>query len=140
MIYIAGPVFKAYWDHQSPLLSRLVLALIDQIFSQPVARLEASAQIELSLLRKGNDLVMHLVNHAGQERLSGWVFPVTEYIPEIRGIKVMLRTGRRRLEIVRVPGKKTISCKIDKGYSTFCCPPLHEMESFFIKGYFGSWP
>jgi hypothetical protein len=111
--------------------------MVDELLEQPVARLETPAQVELSLLRKGDDLVMHVVNHAGRERMGGWVFSVTEYIPEIRGISLRLRVGRRKPKIWRVPGHKLMPYKVSKGYAVVTCPPLHEMESFVVPGYFG---
>jgi hypothetical protein len=137
VVYIAGPVFKAYWDNQCPHLARVILDLVDSLLDQPTARLDTPAQVELSLLRKGDDLVMHVVNHAGRERMGGWVFSVTEYIPEIRGITLRLLVGRRKPRIWRVPGRKPMRYSVSKGYAVVTCPPLHEMESFVVPGYFG---
>ena len=136
VIYVAGPVFRAYWDHQSPHLARILLSLIDRLVPDPLARVDTPAQVELSLLRKGSDLVIHIVNHAGRERLSGWVFPVTEYIPEIRGVTLRLRVGRRRPRITRVPSRRPVRYTVRDGYAVVKCPALREMESFVAPGYF----
>ncbi len=136
VIYVAGPVFRAYWDHQSPHLAALLLELLDRLLPQPTARLETPAQVEMSLLRKDVDLVVHLVNHSGRERLSGWVFPVTEYIPEIRGARLLLKVGRRKPRVARVPDGASVRYRVHKGYAEVTCPPLREMDSFLVRNYF----
>ena len=131
---------KSYLDHQSPALARLVLNLIDRLLADPIARVVTRAQVELALLRRGDDLLVHLVNHSGRQRLGGYYYPVTEYIPEIRDIRLAVRTPPRPVKVLSVPDERELPCDDRDGYLHFTSPPLHAMQSFAVGGYFAAGP
>jgi putative glycosyl hydrolase-like family 6 (GHL6) protein/glycosyl hydrolase family 42 (putative beta-galactosidase) len=136
VIYVAAPVCKSYLDHQNPALAQLVLDLVDRLLPDPIARTSTRAQVEMSLVRKGDDLIVHLVNHSGRERLGGYHYPVTEYIPEIREIGVAVKAPSRPVKVLSVPDPRELAIEERDGYLHFTSPPLHAMQSFALEGYF----
>jgi len=87
-------------------------------------------------MRKERDLIVHLVNHSGRERLGGYHYPVTEYIPEIRDIRIDLRLGAAPLRVIELPDNRPIQTEAHGHYLSFISPPLNAMQSFFVPGYF----
>lgn len=137
VIYFAAPVCKSYLDHQIPDLARLVLNLVDRLLPEPIARVETPAQVELALMRKGDDLIVHLVNHSGRERLGYYHYPVTEYLPEIREIGLAIKAPAGSAATVKsVPSGQEIACEQHDGYLHFVSPPLRALQSFVLEGYF----
>jgi hypothetical protein len=136
VVYIALPFFKAYFDYQSPWQAGLLLELLDRVLPEPLVKVKTAAQVELSVMRKDDDLVVHLVNHSGRERLGGYWYPVTEYIPEIRGIEVAIRMGGRGEAVLSVPGNQALAPRRMEGYVRFTLPPLYVMQSVCVPGYF----
>lgn len=136
VVYVAAPVFRAYLDHQSPRLARLLLALVDRLLPDPIVRVRTPAQVEMTTMRKGDDLIVHLVNHSGKERLGGYHYPVTEYIPEIRDIGVSLRPSDGMAELYRAPSRTPVHFTESDDRAEFVLDRLHIMETIVAPGYF----
>lgn len=136
VMYLALPFFKAYQDHQNLYQARVFLELLDQMLPDPLARINTKAQVELSVMRRGDDLIIHLVNHSGRERLGNYWYPMTEYIPEIHDIQVTIRQTPGSREIFAAPNRTPVSFQRDDGYLRLVVPRLHVMESLCAPGYF----
>ncbi|MBI5725691.1 MAG: alpha-L-fucosidase [Planctomycetes bacterium] len=139
VIYVAMPAFKHYWQHQNPFVAALVFGLIDRLLPDPLVRVPTKAQMEMVALRKGDDLIVHLVNHSGRERLGGYWSPLTEYMPEIRDIPVAIRAWRTTAvagEIFLMPSKQPVDYRAEDGYLKLTVPRLEFMESILAKGYY----
>jgi hypothetical protein len=136
VLYIALPFFKAYFDHQNPSQAWLFLDLLDRVLPDPLVKVDTRAQVELSVMRRGADLVIHLVNHSGRERLGNYWYPVTEYIPEIRDIAVSIRAPRGSLAVQCVPDQTALPTQLRDGYLHAIVPRLHVMQSLCVPGYF----
>ncbi len=108
---------------------------MDRLLPEPVARITTRAQVQLSAMRKGDDLILHLVNHSGKERLGNFWYPCTEYIPEIRDIEVAVRSETPR-PVVRVPQRERIEAAQTGGYLRLTLPALHILESLMVPSYF----
>jgi hypothetical protein len=136
VVYTALPLFKAYQNNQNPHLARLLLSWINRLLPDPLVRISTPAQVELAVMRKKDDLIIHLVNHSGRERLGGYYYPCTEYIPEIRDISLDLREKPGVKTVLSVPAKKSLQFQRCGGYLRLPVPALHVMESFYVPGYF----
>jgi hypothetical protein len=134
VIYVAHPFFKAYHDHQNPQQARLLLQLLDRVLPDPVARIDTPAQVELCTMRKGNDLILHLVNHSGRERLGNYWYPVTEYIPEIRDIALTIRGQVREARLQ--PAGEALKLQTDSAFSRTTIPSLQVMQTIAVPRYF----
>ena len=135
VVYVAAPLLKSYLNYQDPRIAALLLSLVDRLMPEPAARITTRAQVEMSLMRRGDDLLVHLVNHSGKERLGGYYYPVTEYIPEIRDIEVAVRSTAAR-PVLRVPQGERVAAEQSGAYLRFRVPALHVMESFLVPSYF----
>lgn len=136
VIYVAMPVFGEYWRNQNPYLAELILNLVDRMLPRPLARVDTRAQVEMVAVRKGDDLIVHLVNHSGRERLLGYWYPLTEYMPIIRDIAVSIRIDTRTPSIRLEPSGATVGYTVEDGYARFGVEALEFMESVVVERYF----
>lgn len=135
VIYVAMPAFKQYWQNQNPYVSELIFSLVDRLLPRPVARVETRAQVEMVAVRKDDNLIVHLVNHSGRERLLGYWYPLIEYMPTIRDIPVRIRVDDARPAIRFVPSGKTADYEVKDGYAVLNVKELEFMESIVVEGH-----
>lgn len=140
VLYIAVPIASSYarWTH--PASERLLLELIALARPEPIAHLDTAARVELSLMRQGDDLVLHLVNHSGHERPCPPYYTVTDYMPELRDLPLSLRVGKARPEIHRAPGGAALPYTVADGRAQIRVPSLTHLESLVVTGYFRNAP
>ncbi|NLF38357.1 hypothetical protein GX586_02860, partial [bacterium] len=136
VIYVALPAFGEYWRNQNPYVADLLFSLIDRLLPTPVVKVSTRAQVEMVALRKGDDLVVNLVNHSGRERLLGYWYPLTEYMPLIRDIGVALRVDGIEPRVRLEPSGGPVACTIRDGYAHLVVPELEFMQSIVAEKYF----
>lgn len=140
IIYMSIPIFGEYWRRPNPHMKRLAFEMIDRLLPAPIARATTKAQVELTTMRKGDDLIVHLVNHAGREvKLSNW-YPLTEYMPIIREIPVAIRvpasSGSTAPTIELHPGATRLDATVRDGYAHVTVGELEYMQSLRVAGHF----
>ncbi|TVR50436.1 MAG: hypothetical protein EA425_09930 [Puniceicoccaceae bacterium] len=134
--YLAMPVFGEYHRRANPHVATEVLAIIDRLLPRPIARIETPAQVELVTMRRKRELIVHLVNHSGRESLlNGW-YPVTEYMPVIRDLPLLIRADGRPIEAVLEPAGRTLPGASSGDDLQFRIPELEFMQSIRIPDYF----
>jgi hypothetical protein len=92
-LHIATDLFSTYWRNGHPDLLAWVRELLDQLQPEPLFRTDARSFVEVSLRRKGESLLVHLVNGNPGRDLS-WVDTDdlwVDDIPEIGPITCWIR-------------------------------------------------
>ena len=133
---IAAPIFTAYINHKNPYSRKLVTQLIDEVAAPAPVQIITRADVEMSLLRKKNDLVIHLVNHSGKETNCSWVFPMTDYLPDIHDIDVQVQLGDQSPCISACPSGEDINYEKRAGVASFRAPTLQAMNTMVVHDYF----
>ena len=133
---IAVPIFTAYVNHKNPASQQLLLQLIDDVADAAPARIQTRADVEMSLLRKDDDLVIHLVNHSGKETTCSWVFPMTDYLPDINDIDIEIPIGDAQPCMTACPSGENINYTVDNGVARFRAPTLSAMNTIVVHGYY----
>ncbi len=133
---IAAPIFTAYINHKNPNTQKLILKLIDEVAAPAPVRIQSKADVEMTLLRKNDDLIVHLVNHSGKETICSWVFPMTDYLPDINDIDVEIEINGEQPCITACPSGENINYSVDNGVARFRAPTLEAMNSIIVHGYF----
>jgi hypothetical protein len=136
VIYIAAPVFYSLLHYPNHHVKSMVVSLLDRLLPDPYVRIDTKAFVETVLLRKGDDLIINMVNHSGKERLGGYHWTVTEFIPELRDIPVRIKENGNISSIKSVPGGNIVDFTINNGYAEVTVPRLWVMESLVVKDYF----
>ena len=67
--------FANAWSWPLPETEQLLLDIIDRLLPEPVVRVDHPAAIEVVARRRGDDLIVHLVNRSGGIELPPWWLP-----------------------------------------------------------------
>ena len=136
VVYVAGPILTSHFEYFNPNIEKLLVRLYRVLMPEPIAIAQSPAQIEMTVVRKNNDLILHFVNHSGKEMLAGGYCPVTEYIPEIRDIRVSVKSTTAQRTIRQIPENCEVRPVFSDNYLSFNLASLHIMSSFLISDYF----
>jgi hypothetical protein len=121
-----------------------MFGLLDRLSPTPTVKVSTAAQIEMTAMRRGDDLVVHLVNHSGREILLGGWYPLTEYMPVVRNIGVAIRlpdhADGHRLEPMLEPSHEPLVATTRDGYAHVNVEELEFMQSVVLEGYFAAIP
>ncbi len=132
---LACPVCSLHADFHHPYVAQRFLDVLDRLLPDPLVRISTPAQVSMSVLRQGDDLMIHLVNHSAKEHLAGHWFPVIDYLPTISDIHISVRGGG---VVQRIPEKT--SCvtihDIHQGRQSFVADDLIDLGSYRIVNYF----
>ena len=117
--------FAAY-RHEGHHLARLFITRLMALVA-PVERRRLSAEkplnVELSLQRQGERLIVHLLNYTGQKR-AGNLAHVEELIP-VRDILLRVQTGDCPKQVILQPGDTPLPYDFAAGVTTVVVPELH---------------
>jgi len=139
IIYVAPRLLSSYTEYFNPDISQFLLRLIERLLPMPLVRLHTTAPVEKSLRRQGNDLIIHLVNHAGSEVEAGGWCPITKYIPTITNITLTIQPGVGSEVSVFSSDKytKKMTRTVDNATIEISGLSLYIMESVRVHNYFG---
>ena len=68
ILYFAAPIFKSYFESGNPLLRKLVEHTLPFLLSEPVVESNAPTSTEITLLKKENELTLHITNYSPSRR------------------------------------------------------------------------
>ncbi len=136
--YIGAPVFAGYHRYYDHHTARVVLDVIDRLLPDPLVRSHAPANVETSVTRKEDDLLVHLVNHNARERKSAGYVSVVHHMPELRDLRFDIRSAPGAHRVLSVPDERELAYRESDGYLQLVVPRLHIMESLLLPGYFSA--
>ena len=138
VIYVSGPLFTSHHTYFNPDISELVLNIYNLLLPEPLVRVESPAQVEMTAVKKNNDLIVHLVNHSGREVQAGGFCPVTEFIPQLKNIKVSVKVkaGKEIHNVNSYPGGTPVDTSVENNYLHCNISALDIMESILFADYF----
>ena len=136
VIYVAAPAFRSYFEYPSHLVAGFLLGLIDRLLPDPIARIEAPPHVEMVLMRRHDDLLVHLVNHSAKDVMSKGGVPVAFHTPEMRGLRLEIRSGRRKLRVQALSSGRELPVTRAGGYAATSVRRLKALESVCVPGYF----
>lgn len=135
VIYVAAPLFTSYAEFFSPPIASMVMKLYRRLMPEPLVRVYSCCPIEMTNVRKNDDLVVHLVNHSGKETIAVG-FPITEHVPELVDIMVSVKAAGDKRKAVSVPEGIIADVREEGGYLKLRMAKLGIMGSICISGYF----
>jgi hypothetical protein len=135
--YVGAPVFEGYHRYYDHHTARVVLDFVDRLLPDPIVRSEGPPNVEVSAMRHGADLIVHLVNHNARERKSAGYVSVVHYMPELRDVRLSVRCAPGAGRVLSVPDEREVPFQESAGYLKLVIPRLHIMESLLLPGYFG---
>lgn len=139
VIYVAAPLLTSYETFVNPSIASFLKKLYKMLLPAPLVEVDSRAQVEMTAMRKGNDLIVHLVNHSGKEAYAGENtrhLPITEFIPELFNLTILVRSPQKSCEISSVPAGIIQKMRDENGYILLRASNLKIMSSVRLYGYF----
>ena len=121
--YVAAELCGGYKRTNAADLKHILARCLDLVTSLERRKLEVDCppSVEVALRRKGEDLILHLVNYHAEKREVGT--PAVEWLPRVGPVSVKLRCSRPR-SVTQIPEKKALDWTFDEGTITFELPPF----------------
>lgn len=123
-VYMAVDPFAAY-RHEGHHLARLMIGRVMDLVVPPDRRrvsADKPLHVELSLQRRGQQLIVHLINYFAQKRTA--VLAHNEEILPVHGIVVRVRAPHRPGRVVLEPGDLPLQWTYTQGIATVHVPEL----------------
>ncbi|WP_240414369.1 hypothetical protein [Paenibacillus periandrae] len=125
-MYVAAPIFKAYWNNNHFWLRRIMNNLLNHYDTSQPFKVEAPTTVEANLMEKDGVRYLHLINfhngHTGSRKQA--LYDPIESITPVHDIKVTLHSSGIT-EVVQQPEGNVLELRqADKGYEV-TVPRLH---------------
>lgn len=130
---IHGPLFAAYYRTRYPLLRRLLGGLFQEVWPEPLARVEAPGQVALTLRRQARRIVVHLLNRGADPPTSPRNV-IVERVPPVGPVTVWLRLPRRPAAVLAVPDASPLDWSWREGLLTIRLARLHIHSAVVVEG------
>lgn len=128
-VYVAGDVFSAYKLEQYPPVRELVGEIISRLLPDPMFRTDVPPTVEITLRRKGSDLLIHLCNLSVDKNLSAnliqGIYPYyIEQVPVVGPVEITIRCPNRPTAVTLEPGGESLPHRWEQGRLSVTIPSL----------------
>jgi hypothetical protein len=106
--------------------------LIRELFPQPMAEVTGSESVDVVLTKKGDKLIVHLINMAGQHDNAR--VQVFDEIPPLGPLQVLLRLGRKPMQLTLEPGGTRLTFSYADGEIRCTVPQLDIHKMIVVEG------
>lgn len=124
-IYCALPLFHTYFAEGTPMLRKLALWMLEQVFpaaSRTILLEGAPAQVEMFYNQRDHERFLHLINYAGDKRETGT--PHVQDLPTVHGIRVQVRVESPPARVTAVPEGRDLAFTYQNRRVCFDAEPL----------------
>ena len=87
-ILLACPIFSSHKAHHNLHIPGLIKGLL-RTYARTIAEIEAPPEVQMAVRKRGDSLLIHLVNTGGERVIEGW--PTVDYIRPVSDIEIRLR-------------------------------------------------
>jgi hypothetical protein len=101
-------------------LRQFLLDMVNQLFPNPIVRVEGSHEVDVTLMQKDNKLLINLINTSGAHRTE----PIVENIKPINSLNVKIRQAKRPQSITFEPSGKKLPFTFKNGEVKVIIPEL----------------
>ena len=102
-IYIASPLFRAFWDTQHHPLKTVFSRISDEHVA-PYMVTNAPSSVEINVMKKEESLIVNFVNfHCERPGMEG--YPYIEQIPPCRDISFSIRADKPKAVVLQPSGR-----------------------------------
>jgi hypothetical protein len=123
-LYIAGSVFRAYWDYNHHWLRQFFDALYQYAVPEPCCRMDLPATMEANLMRtdKG-DLLLNLIDYQVGHQGASSAIPSIEKVYPFYKARCRVKASKVK-EVILEPQGESIPFEQSAGYVSFTIPEL----------------
>ncbi len=108
VVAVPGPLFGYFADTHYPRTRKLVGQLIGALHPEMLVTMEAPARVHLMLRRKGNQLILHLLNTGTGHPLAPSAV-VVEDVPRVGPVKLFVKLGGAPRSVYLAPAMEGLA-------------------------------
>lgn len=127
-VYVAGSVFRVYWETNHHWLRQFVEALLRRLDPNPLYRVDAPSLVETNLMKtSGGDLLLNLIHYQVGHQGDTKAIPSIEKVYPLGPIPCSVKAkGVQRVALE--PMDQEIAFKESDGYVSFTIPSVEYMS------------
>jgi hypothetical protein len=99
---------------------QFLVDMVNQLFPNPIVKVEGTRNVDVTLMKKNNQLMVNLINTSGDHRTE----PIINKIEPIKSLVVKIKLDRKPLSITFEPSGVKLPFKYDKGEVQLNIPEL----------------
>ena len=133
-IYCAPALFDAYYSVNTPVLRKLSLWMLDQVYpnnTRTIVLEKTPINVEVFYNHRSNERFIHLINYSGDKREVG--SPQVQDMTTVYGIRVKARLKKRPAGITSVPDGQRVEFTYRNGWVSFDSEPLEIHNMYRIE-------
>ena len=133
-IYCAPQLFNAYYRVDTPVMRKLALWMLDQVYpgdKRTIVLEKTPINVEVFYNQRGKERFIHLINYSGDKREVG--SPQAQDFTTVYGIRVRIRLIGKPAGITTVPGGEKVAYDYRNGWVSFDAKPLNIHEVYRIE-------
>ncbi len=132
IVSVHGPLFRNYFFGHSPLLREFIGLLVGRMDIPWSVTLDAPPHLEMILRRKGEQLLINLINRGwGELPLHR---PIVETLPPVREVTLHVRCDAPPQEVSILPEARSFSWSYADGVTTVYVPKVHIHSIVSVSG------
>jgi hypothetical protein len=130
--YVANDIFRGYRRTAYGVYKTLVHELMDRLLPDPVLRANCPSTAELTLRRRGDDLLVCLLHYCPQRR--GQDIDIVEDAQPLVDVELSLRTDREPEAVTLEPGGRELGCRWQEGRALVQLPTIEGAAVVALRG------
>jgi hypothetical protein len=134
--YVANDIFRAYRETGYAVYKKVVHDLMDRLLPEPLVRTNCPTTAELTLRRRGDNLLVCLLHYAYQRRGHAAGIDIIEEPQVLSGVELDVRTQSGDVEAVLEPGGTRLDCEVADGRVRIPLPLIRGHAVVVLKGVF----
>lgn len=132
-VYVAGSIFKAYWDKNHHWLRQFVAGLMDYLNQEPLYKVQLPTTVETNMMQLDNgDLLLNIIDYQVGHQGSNTAIPSIEKVYPFYNAKCQVK-AKNVNKVVLEPENKEISFSSDGDYIKFTIPEFTIMAMVRIE-------
>jgi hypothetical protein len=130
--YVANEIFRGFRESGYTVYKKAVHDLLDRFLPEPIIRTNCPTTAELTLRRRGHDLLVCLLHYCPQRR--GQTIDIIEEAQPLVGVELDLRTERRPRMVTVEPHGTHLRCKWTDGRAKVVLPLVKGAALVVLRG------
>lgn len=132
--YVANDIFRAYRESGFTVYKKLVHDLLDRLLPDPIVRTNCPSTAELTLRRKGNDLLVCLLHYCPQRRGHAIGIDIIEEAQPLVEVELDLRVDREPAAVTLEPKGEDVRCDWRDGRALIALPLVRGFGLIALRG------
>jgi hypothetical protein len=130
-IYITHPLFLDYTHNGCKVHKDIIANCLNRLVPNPLVRGKLPSTLELSLRKRDNDIILHLLHYIPMKRCK--TVEIIEDVIPLYNLALEVRTEKTPKNVYLAPEGTVLDASWEKGYVNFTVPVLNGHQMVVIQ-------